>query len=114
MAAVTGTAGIANLIMGVLMGYTMMAFAAGTFLTSVVWLLLCQRDLRAYRMSGKEWIFLAGVLFLYFLTACCGEVGGLLIYAMGTSVLLAGLYFGEIRKCWKGVAGQGGNLWKKS
>lgn len=57
------------------------AFAIGTLLSSVVWLILCMQDFPAYRITFKEMLFLIITVFTFIMAGLmCRAVVGCLVY----------------------------------
>ncbi|MCM1234773.1 MAG: hypothetical protein NC489_32120 [Ruminococcus flavefaciens] len=67
MIVVTVTAFFLNGMIGY-MWNDIMAYAAATFLTAFVWLILCQIDLPEYKMKVNEWIYVLMALVSYFVS----------------------------------------------
>lgn len=107
MAVVTGIAFASNLVIGAAAGYTMASFAAGTFVTAVCWLLICQRDLKGYGMQGREWIFMVVILVLYFVSGGFREIIGGVLYTAGSVAAGILLFYPELVQCWKSIRQKG-------
>lgn len=56
------------------------AYAFATLCTSVIWLVLCQRDLPDYKLEFSEWIYLLLVLAGYFLCNSFDVLAGMCMY----------------------------------
>lgn len=55
-----------NLIFGVLTNYRMESFAGATLLTSVIWIIFCQVDLRKYRPDIREGFYMLSIICSFF------------------------------------------------
>lgn len=80
MVIVTMIAFISNAIIGYLYDSHIIAYAVATFLTAIVWLVLCQRDLTKYKMSNNEWIYILLTMIGYFICNYFSAWGGGSIY----------------------------------
>lgn len=74
---------IAAICLNGIIGYLwndIIAYAVATFLTSFIWLILCQIDLPEYKMSKNEWIYLLLTVSAYFICNYFNVWLGMLIY----------------------------------
>lgn len=71
---------IFNIILYLLLD-NIIAFAVGTFLSSLVWLVICHRDFKDYSLDDVEYLYLFLVIVSYFFIGCRVEiVFGVFIY----------------------------------
>lgn len=80
MLIITITAVCLNGIIGFLWKNNIMAYAVATLVTSLIWLILCQIDLPAYKMSNHEWLYLLLTLAVYFVCNYMNEWIGMFVY----------------------------------
>ncbi len=85
MVSVTMIAFLLNVFLGKACSYTTDAFALATLLTAVIWLWMCQRDMKEYRMSWREWIYICLAVLGYF-------IGGLFYPLISLFIYLAWIF----------------------
>ena len=55
-----------NILLGILMNNKMESFAYATFITMIIWVLLCQHDLKEYTLDAREWLFIVTDIIIFF------------------------------------------------
>jgi len=75
---------------------TMRAFAIATFFTAVIWLIKCQRDLPEYKMSLSEWIYMVGIIGIFFISRKIGSEMSGYICGAGFLIYTVILFYKEI------------------
>lgn len=91
MIIVTITAFLTNGLIGYVWN-DITAYAAATLFTAFVWLILCQRNLKKYRMAYTEWGYLLLTITVYFLSNYMNLWIGMSVYA-GWVITAAFLFF---------------------
>lgn len=82
MMIVLSIAVITNILFGIISDYEIISFAEATFLTSLIWLILCQIGLQKYNLSINEWIYLILVVVIYFSLGQFNILAGMFLYAI--------------------------------
>ncbi len=82
MATVLPIAFLLNFALGQIYGHGTKVYAAATLLSAVIWLLLCQKDLRQCRMMYKEWGYSVMVMLGYFYCNTMPAALGLFAYIL--------------------------------
>lgn len=87
---------IAFLLNGVI-GYLwneVTAYAVATLLTAFIWLVLCQIDLKEYKMAHTEWIYILLTILIYLLSGYFNMWVGMFVY-MGWVIMETFLLFSK-------------------
>ena len=79
---------------GLIQGNDITAYAVSTLLTSLIWLILCQRDLAQYKMAYTEWAYLLLTIAVYLFSNYLNIWIGCFVYA-GWVVTAAFLFFSK-------------------
>ncbi len=87
------------------------AFAAATFCSALIWLIMCSMDLRNYRMTLKEWVYLTVELTAFLALGLFTSAGvGFVAYIGCTGLLMLLLMRDEM----KGVLSMIGGILRKA
>lgn len=86
-----------NMIIGFLEDYNIASFAVATFLTSIIWLIICQIDLPKYRMSNNEWIYILLTMSGYFFCSYFKVWIGMTVYVCWISLQTALIFPKELK-----------------
>ncbi|MDE7339984.1 MAG: hypothetical protein K2N80_05405 [Lachnospiraceae bacterium] len=97
MLVITVFAFISNLVIGYLWRNNIAAYSLATFLTSLVWLILCQADLPQYKMSKREWIYILLTVTAYFVCNCFNAWMGMALYVGWIIIETTILFLKDIR-----------------
>lgn len=85
---------IANFVLGHLFMNSIISFAYATFITMIIWLVLCQMDFIDYRMQLNEWVYIIFSLLLFFVFSHFYSILGFVGY-IGTITFLSFLFHKE-------------------
>lgn len=78
-------------------GRNMLSIASATFLTAILWIILCQIDFPKYRMNLRDWIYVFLILICFNLINISPNLFGVLTYIVYVVAISCLLYKNEIQ-----------------